>query len=147
MRESSDTKVTNLILTMGIRFWQETVDTLKIRDLNHCDKVLKEMAESLGIILRPFDVNRDNDLVLSLGVTFWRKTSKDQKIKDITHCQTVISYLQGFLDDINQDETDKPPKRDRDGTRDSGGVTYSLDIGGDRTPVFCDHPVLYYYLE
>ena len=35
----------------------------------------------------------------------------------------------------------------RDGTRDSGGVTYSLDIGGDRTPVFCDHPVLYYYLE
>ena len=110
MRESSDTKVTNLILTMGIRFWQETVDTLKIRDVNHCDKVLKELAESLGIILRPFDVNRDNDLVLSLGVTFWRKTSKDQNIKDITHCQTVISYLQGFLDDINQDETDKPPK-------------------------------------
>ena len=43
-----------------------------------------------------------------------------------------------------------PPTKsdiDRDGTRDSGGVTYSLDIGGDRTPVFCDHPVLYYYLE
>ena len=40
----------------------------------------------------------------------------------------------------------KPDCR-RDGTRDSGGVTYSLDIGGDRTPVFCDHPVLYYYLE
>ena len=89
MRESSDTKVTNLILTMGIRFWQETVDTLKIRDLNHCDKVLKELAEALGIILRPFDVNRDNDLVLSLGVIFWRKTSKDQRRGTI---RTIFHY-------------------------------------------------------
>ena len=35
----------------------------------------------------------------------------------------------------------------KDPIRDSGGATYSRDIGGDRTPVFCDHPVLYYYLE
>ena len=35
----------------------------------------------------------------------------------------------------------------KDPIRDSGGATYSRDIGVDRTSVFCDHPVLYYYLE
>ena len=35
----------------------------------------------------------------------------------------------------------------KDPIRDSGGATYSLDIAGDLTFVFCDHPVLYYYLE
>ena len=99
-----ESRVTDLVLTMGIRFWRTAVDILEIRDLHHCEEVLADLCNLLRIRLKPFDLNTDSSLVLSLGVSFWMATVKDQKIRDVTHCDTIISYLQGFLDAIDQVE-------------------------------------------
>ena len=108
----ADNKLTNLILTMGIRFWRTAVDILKIRDLHHCEDVLADLCRVLTISLKPFDLRQDSNLILSLGVNFWLETVREQNIRDVTHSEAVITYLQGFLDVINQDEN--VPENDRD---------------------------------
>ena len=110
----ADNKLTNLILTMGIRFWKTAVDILKIRDLHHCEDVLADLCRVLTISLKPFDLSQDSNLILSLGVSFWLETVRDQNIRDVTHSEAVISYLQGFLDVINQDENVPENGRDQD---------------------------------
>ena len=100
----AENKLTNIILTMGIRFWRTAVDILKIRDLHHCEHVLADLCRVLTISLKPFDLNKDSNLILSLGVSFWLETVRDQNIKEVTHSEAVISYLQGFLDVISQEE-------------------------------------------
>jgi len=80
------------------------VDILKIRDLQHCEHVLADLCRVLTISLKPFDLNKDSNLILSLGVSFWLETVRDQNIKEVTHSEAVISYLQGFLDVISQEE-------------------------------------------
>ena len=108
----ADTKLTNLILAMGIRFWRTAVDVLKIQDLHHCADVLADLCRVLTISLKPFVLSKDSNLILSLGVSFWLETVRDQNIRDVTHCEAVISYLQGFLDVINQDDNDKTQGND-----------------------------------
>ena len=54
-----------------------------------------------------------------------------------------MTGLRKYQDDIELE----PSISSKDPIRDSGGATYSLDIAGDLTFVFCDHPVLYYNLE
>ena len=108
----ADNKLTNLILTMGIRFWRTAVEILKIRDLHHCEDVLADLCRVLTISLKPFDLRQDSNLILSLGVSFWLETVRDQNIGDVTHSEAVISYLQGFLDVISQEEN--VPDQDHD---------------------------------
>ena len=108
----ADDKLTNLILTMGIRFWTAAVDILKIRDLHHCEDVLASLCSVLAIQLKPFNLNQDSSMILSLGVSFWLETVRDQNIKEVTHSKAVISYLQGFLDVISQEEN--VPDQDHD---------------------------------
>ena len=105
----ADNKLTNLILAMGIRFWRTAVDVLNIQDLHHCADVLADLCRVLTISLEPFVLSKDSNLILSLGVGFWLETVRDQNIRDVTHCEAVISYLQGFLDVIN-DEDNVPEK-------------------------------------
>ena len=123
----ADDKMTNLILTMGIRFWRTAVDILKIRDLHHCEDVLASLCSVLAIQLKPFNLNQDSDLILSLGVSFWLETVRDQNIKEVTHSKAVISYLQGFLDDIGQEEDE--PLQDHDaGEKDMGIEDNTLEV-------------------
>ena len=111
---ADNNRLTNLILTMGIRFWRTAVDILKIRDLHHCEAVLADLCRLLTISLKPFDLRTDSNLIMSHGVSFWLDTVRDQNIKDVTHSEAVISYLQGFLDVINQDENGPENAQDSD---------------------------------
>ena len=122
----ADNKLTNLILTMGIRFWRTAVDILKIRDLHHCEDVLADLCRVLTISLKPFDLRQDSNLILSLGVNFWLETVREQNIRDVTHSEAVITYLQGFLDVINQDENVPENYRDDEKSIEYGDASLSL---------------------
>ena len=66
-------------------------------------------------------------MILSLGVSFWLETVRDQNIKEVTHSKAVISYLQGFLDVISQEE-DEPHQDHGSGEKDTENEDNALEV-------------------
>ena len=69
--------------------------------LNECNSYRKQWyADSVP------DSDDIAAIILILGIQFWQKAVGDQNITDVKHCKVIINYLQGFIEDYCDVDTD-----------------------------------------